>query len=66
LLPRRWELDAIPNAEGHPQDWINRELIDNADILIAVFQARIGSPTKGSISATVEEIQRFIKSGNPF
>jgi hypothetical protein len=65
LLPRRWELDAIPNAEGHPQDWINRELIESADILIAVFQARIGSPTKRSISGTVEEIQKFITTGKP-
>ena len=65
LLPRRWELDAVPNADGHPQDWINEKLIDGADFLIAVFQARIGSRTRQSVSGTVEEIERFISTGKP-
>ena len=65
VLPRRWELDATPNAEGHPQESINRQLIDIADILIAVFQARVGTPAQGIVSGTIEEIERFIQAGKP-
>jgi hypothetical protein len=61
LLPLMWETDAHP-AAGKPQTVINRQIVDEADILIALFWYRIGTATESHPSGTVEEIERFIKS----
>ncbi len=47
----------------HPQDYINRELIDKCDILVAIFNSKFGSPTKKADSGTEEEIERFVTAG---
>jgi hypothetical protein len=60
-----WELHATPELGERPQEIINRELTDPSDVLVAVFRARIGSPTGGALSGTVEEIQEFQKAGKP-
>lgn len=62
----RWELDAVPeiNPAG-AQAALNKQLVDSADILIAVFKARLGSPTRAAQSGTVEEIERFAASRRP-
>lgn len=44
---------------------INHQLVDDADILIGIFKARIGTPTGISASGTIEEIDRFIAAEKP-
>ena len=44
---------------------INHQLVDDADILIGLFKARIGTPTGISASGTIEEIDRFIAAEKP-
>lgn len=61
----RWELDALPAMGERGQALINRQLVDDADILIGIFKARIGTPTGISASGTIEEIDRFIAAGKP-
>lgn len=61
--PLRWERDVVPAWGAAPQDCINRELVDAADGLIALFWHRIGAPTEKHISGTVEEIERFAAAG---
>lgn len=61
----RWELDAVPAMSDRAQAIINEQLVDQADILIGIFKARIGSPTGISASGTIEEIDRFIAAGKP-
>lgn len=61
----RWELDAIPSMGERGQAVINDQLVDNADILIGIFKARIGTPTGISASGTIEEIDRFIAAEKP-
>lgn len=65
LRPLRWELDAVPLVQGPPQDVINREIVDRADLLLSVFGPRLGTPTKSAASGTAEEIERFRSSGKP-
>jgi hypothetical protein len=43
------------------QEAINRQLIDKADIIVAIFWSRFGSPTGVADSGTVEEIERGIR-----
>lgn len=65
LLPWRWETDSVPLLGNHPQDIINNQGIDSADILVAIFGSRLGAPTKEAVSGTVEEIERAQASGKP-
>lgn len=65
LLPWRWESSSVPVLGDSPQRLINDQGIDSADILIALFGAKLGSPTEDAISGTVEEIERALKAGKP-
>lgn len=65
LLPVKWETDAAPEAGERPQAIINRQLVENCDILIGIFWTRIGTKTIKAESGTVEEIQHFIKMNKP-
>lgn len=58
LLPRHWKSDAVPRlGAGSGQGVINKQLVDSADIVIAVFDSRLGHPTADAVSGTAEEIQ---------
>lgn len=61
LLSRRWETDAVPEMGGDGQQVINRQLVDDADIVLAVFHSRLGAQTSRAESGTVEEVERARK-----
>lgn len=63
LLPVKWETHSTPQLGGHPQTIINRQLLDEADIVIGIFGTRIGTPTEEYISGTVEEIKKHVAAG---
>src|SRR4051794_21876616 len=59
LLRLRWELGAVPLVgQGDAQQVINEQFADEADIVIAVFNSRLGQATKRAVSGTAEEILR--------
>lgn len=61
LLPIRWENNSIPtyteNMSG--QAILNQQIVENSDILIAIFGHKLGSPVDGYESGTVAEIDYF-------
>ncbi|MCQ9371664.1 DUF4062 domain-containing protein [Corynebacterium sp. 35RC1] len=65
LLPWRWESSSVPLIGDHPQSIINEQGVDGADIVVALFGSRLGSPTREAVSGTVEEIERAVNSGKP-
>ena len=65
LLPVLWETHAIPELGDRPQAIINRQLIETSQILVCIFWSRLGTPTGEADSGTVEEIMKFMDSGNP-
>lgn len=65
LLPVGWETNSVPLIGNRPQEIINSQLIRHADLLIAVFWTRLGSPTGKAASGTVEEIKDRISAGCP-
>lgn len=65
LLPLGWEYDSYPLMGDHPQGILNKELLEKADILVGIFYAKLGTPTKEYDSGSVEEIERHIESGKP-
>jgi nucleoside 2-deoxyribosyltransferase len=65
LLPITWETHASPAMGDRAQAIINKQILGDADILIAIFWARIGTPTGVAASGTVEEITEHIAAGKP-
>lgn len=65
LLPVRWEVDAVPELGFDGQSVINRQLVDDCDVVVALFHARLGAPTSRAASGTVEEIEDAIARGVP-
>lgn len=65
LLPKSWKTHSSPSMAGRPQEIINEQVLSDCDILVAIFWCRIGQPTGGFPSGTVEEIERTIQSGKP-
>jgi hypothetical protein len=65
VLPVLWEAHSLPEMGDRPQAIINRQLADEADILVAAFWTRLGSPTGEAASGTVEEISRFRAADKP-
>jgi hypothetical protein len=63
LHSRRWELDAVPELGDRPQSVINKQIVDHADLVIALFSARLGTPTGVAVSGTAEEIERLRSIG---
>ena len=60
---QHWLSDTYPDASERGQGNVNKLIIDEAQILVAVFWWRIGTPTGEAESGTVEEIRRGIQLG---
>ncbi len=65
LLPRLWRTSAVPRLGGDGQQVINGQLVDRADIVIAVFDSRLGQATAVAVSGTAEEVLRSHEAGKP-
>jgi len=65
LQPRRWELDVFPEMGDLPQGIINKQIVENADILFGVFWHRAGTPSGVAQSGTIEEIEQSVERTKP-
>jgi hypothetical protein len=65
LMPVGWDSHASPEMGDRPQAVINRQILQDCDLLVAMFWTRLGSPTGVSASGTVEEIDEHLRAGKP-
>lgn len=65
LSPVSWETHAFPMMGDRPQSIINKQILNDCDLLIAVFWSRLGTPTGAAASGSVEEIHRHVSAGKP-
>ena len=65
LLPVSWEFNSVPSMGERPQEIINKQVLNSADLLVGIFWTRIGTPTGKALSGSVEEIEKHINSGKP-
>lgn len=60
-----WKTDAVPTMGERGQAVINDQLIDQSDLMVAVFWRRFGTPTGMHDSGTAEEVQRAMARDIP-
>ena len=65
LMPVGWETHSSPAMGGRPQEIINKQILKDCDLLIAVFWTKFGTPTGKADSGTAEEIDEHLASGKP-
>lgn len=65
LMPVKWETHSTPALGNRPQEIINQQIVNSADLLVGIFWTRIGTQTGKYISGTVEEIEQFINKNKP-
>jgi hypothetical protein len=65
LVPVGWETDTVPHLGDRPQAIINKQILKDADLLVAIFWTRLGTATGKDVSGTVEEIREHVATGKP-
>lgn len=65
LMAIGWESHVSPELGDRPQGIINAQLLARADVLVALFQSRLGTETGEAESGTAEEIERHATAGKP-
>ena len=69
LMPLGWETHSAPllgeGQDKRGQKVINDMVLKHSDVLVAIFKARIGSPTGKAVSGTIEEIELHCSVGKP-
>lgn len=65
LMPVGWETHSTPEMGERAQAIINKQILADCDLLVAVFWTRLGSPTGVAPSGTVEEIEEHLAAGKP-
>lgn len=63
--PIGWETHSHPSMEGRAQGVLNDQILKRADLLVAIFWTRIGTPTGEAPGGSVEELDRHVKAGRP-
>jgi hypothetical protein len=63
LMPVKWETHAHPATGDYPQGLINKQIVDDCDILMGAFWSRLGTATPAAPSGTAEEIERLRSKG---
>jgi len=61
LQIRSWQTTAYPELGDRPQAIVNKQVLDNCDIVLGIFWTRFGSPTGIAESGTEEEIRRSME-----
>jgi hypothetical protein len=65
LMPIGWDTHSPPQMGDRPQAIINKRILKDCDLLVAVFWTRVGTPTGKSASGTIEEIEEHLAAGKP-
>lgn len=63
FFPIDWRRDSRADSGDEPQALLNRQLVDGADIVLAILKERMGTPTKSYLSGTEEEIMLALDAG---
>lgn len=60
---RYWKKSSYPQSGGKPQDLLNKQIVKDCDLAVAIFRTRFGTPTDKYGSGSEEEIEIMINAG---
>lgn len=63
-MQTHWRQHSAAEHGERPQESLNAQLVDEADVVVALFWHRLGSPTGEAESGTSEEIERAHGNGS--
>lgn len=63
FIANSWKNSAPIDSRKSAQQQINNTVLEDADIVIAIFGLKLGSPTENYESGTIEEIERHLAKG---
>lgn len=58
-----WTEHAVAEFGERPQEILNHQIVEEADLAVALFQDRLGTPTGEAESGTAEEINVLVAAG---
>ncbi len=62
VRPIYWSNSTYPELGGHPQELINKQIVNDTDFIISIFWSRFGQPTLYYDSGTEEEIETMLNA----
>ena len=65
VIPVSWTEHAVAEFGDRPQGLLNKQLVERADLALALFADRLGTPTGTDESGTAEEIREMAEAGKP-
>lgn len=63
FVQKNWKESTYPSFGEEAQTTINKQIVDNCDMIVALFGTRLGTPTKDHESGTIEEIIKIHNAG---
>lgn len=63
VLPVSWTEHAVAEFGERPQAILNHQIVEEADLAVALFYDRLGTPTGEAESGTAEEIKVLVEAG---
>ncbi|WP_026373493.1 hypothetical protein [Agrococcus lahaulensis] len=63
VLPVSWTEHAVAEFGERPQEILNHQIVGEADLAVALFHDRLGTPTGEAESGTAEEIKVLLEAG---
>lgn len=63
FYPTDWKRDSRADSGDEPQKLLNKQIVEDADIILAIFKERFGTPTSQYGSGTEEEIVLGLEMG---
>jgi hypothetical protein len=63
VLPVSWTEHAVAEFGERPQAILNHQIVEEADLAVALFHDRLGTPTGEAESGTAEEIKVLVDAG---
>lgn len=58
-----YDINAHADSGSHPQESLNHQLLEQADLIIAIFWTKLGTPTREYSSGSEEEISKHLEKG---
>ncbi len=63
IRTRHWSKSAYSESGGKPQALLNKQIVNDVDLAVAIFKNRFGTPTEDYGSGTEEEIEILLADG---